>query len=189
MNRAMLHSFDRLTLNVKIPLSLVQTQRQALSITSDTRTQMEDNLSDMAGGNWCHLLEMRHKYCQFQDLCLYNLAGSKLKQYIIHPSCYSVCQEPLIGNGGKCPSYKLRSASSYCFCLFLEKQRLGTEESVDFLENVYFDCLTSTNPQVFSWIHPCHPRTAYTHMGCFLWLSLDVIFVYLLHLDEYLFTF
>lgn len=100
-----------------------------------------------------------------------------------------MCQEPLIGNGGKCPSYKLRSASSYCFCLFLEKQRLGTEESVDFLENVYFDCLTSTNPQVFSWIHPCHPRTAYTHMGCFLWLSLDVIFVYLLHLDEYLFTF
>lgn len=76
MNRAMLHSFDRLTLNVKIPLSLVQTQRQALSITSDTRTQMEDNLSDMAGGNWCRLLEMRHKYCQFQDLCLYNLAGS-----------------------------------------------------------------------------------------------------------------
>lgn len=69
------HSFDKLTLNVNIPLSLAQTRRQALSITSDIRTQMEDSLSDMAGGNWCRLEEMRHKYCQFQDLCLYNPAG------------------------------------------------------------------------------------------------------------------
>ena len=84
-----------------------------------------------------------------------------------------------MGNGGKCPSYKLRSASSYCFCLFLEKQRLGTEESVDFLENVYFECPASTNPQVFSWIHLCHPRTAYSHMGCFLWLSLYLSICYI----------
>lgn len=69
------HSFDKLTLNVNIPLCLVQTRRQALSITSDIRTQMEDSLSDMAGGNWRRLQKMRHKYCQFQDLCLCNPAG------------------------------------------------------------------------------------------------------------------
>lgn len=51
------HSFDKLTLNVNIPLSLVQTRRQALGITSDIRTQMEDSLSDMAGGNWRRLQE------------------------------------------------------------------------------------------------------------------------------------
>ncbi len=53
---------------------------------------MEDRLSDMAGGSWSHLQEMRHKYCQFQDLCLRNRAG--LNGLLVHDSRKPITNNP-----------------------------------------------------------------------------------------------
>ncbi len=106
---------------------------------------MEDRLSDMAGGSWSHLQEMRHKYCQFQDLCLRNRAG--LNGLLVHDSRKPITNNPSSIHhvvlcvrrptwelGGGCSSYELRSSASYCFCQSLEKQHLGTEDNFEFLE-------------------------------------------------------